>query len=92
VALLLDLNTDLLFDLNQNLANGTVDSTPKAARPQEYMEVLRRIQSNLAYLMPVAQKDPSKPPKRPIFTSAPPHMPQLSAKYEQLIELFSDGS
>jgi hypothetical protein len=92
VALLLELNTELLFDLNQNLAEGTVDNVPKAARQAEYVDVLRRIQSNLAYLMPAAQKDPSKPPKRPVFTSAPSHMPQLSTKYEQLGELFPEGS
>ena len=57
---------------------------------EEYTQVLRRVQANLAYLMPRAQNDQQKAPKGPAHMTPPPHMPQLQPKYYQLQEVFPD--
>ena len=57
---------------------------------EEYTQVLRRVQANLAYLMPKAQNDLQKAPKGPAHMTPPPHMPQLQPRYDQLQEIFPD--
>ena len=55
---------------------------------EEYLEVFKRAHANLNYLMPLAQSGGSRVAKGPAWMSAPPHMPQLQSKYDQLKELF----
>ncbi|KAK5114472.1 hypothetical protein LTR62_002407 [Meristemomyces frigidus] len=97
VALLLDINTELLQELNKLIASGAsgapntvpnTDGSNSSVASEEYLSVLRRVQENLRYLMPVAQNDASKTPKGPGAMTSPPTMPQLQPKYDRLRELF----
>ena len=56
---------------------------------EEYIQCLRRVQANLAYLAPRADAQQTmKAPPGPAHMTPPAHMPQLLAKYEALRELF----
>ncbi|TKA45639.1 hypothetical protein B0A54_04178 [Friedmanniomyces endolithicus] len=103
VALLLDINTDMLHEVNRLQAEGKGGATtpqiqaqmkaagqPADLASEEYTQVLRRVQANLGYLMPVAQNDAQKTPRGPAYMSPPAHMPQLQPKFDQLRELFPD--
>ena len=60
---------------------------------EDYIQCLRRVQANLAYMMPKAQPgqhNESKALPGPAHMTAPPHLPQLKDKYEQLKEVFPD--
>ena len=103
IALLLDINADLIQEVSRlqlagkgGAANAQQQALLRAQGQQmelaaeEYTQVLRRVQANLAYLMPRAQSDQQKAPKGPAFMTSPPHMPQLQSKYYQLQEAFPD--
>ncbi|KAK3069319.1 hypothetical protein LTR53_012422 [Teratosphaeriaceae sp. CCFEE 6253] len=101
VALLLDINLEMLQEVNRLQLQGKGGATspqiqaqlkaagqPADLASEEYIQVLRRVQANLAYLMPVASHDSQKTPPGPAYMSPPPHMPQLQGKFDQLRELF----
>lgn len=100
--LLLDINGELLQEINNLQAQGRGGAVnpqhqqqlralnmSESMASEEYIQCLRRVQANLAYLMPRADAgQASKAPPGPAHMTAPAHMPQLQAKYEQLKELF----
>ncbi|KAI5364208.1 hypothetical protein Slin15195_G098660 [Septoria linicola] len=102
--ILLEINIELLQEVNELQAQGKggaispqqVQQARSEGRPdtmasEEYIQCLRRVQANLAYLMPKAQTDPSqqaKGPLGPAHMTAPPHMPRLEEKYKTLRDLF----
>ncbi|KAK4574246.1 hypothetical protein LTR86_002007 [Recurvomyces mirabilis] len=101
VALLLDINAELLQELNKLIASGAGGLTSMKQVSElnangqngdmasdDFMHVFRRLQANLAYLMPLAQNGGSRTAKGPATMSAPPHMPQIQPRYDQLKELF----
>lgn len=104
IDILFDINVELLQEVNklQNEGKGGAISPqqvqqareqgkPDTMASEEYIQCLRRVQANLAYLMPKAQSDPAqqaKAPPGPAHMTAPPHMPQLEDKYKTLRELF----
>ncbi|KAK3657510.1 hypothetical protein LTR56_002284 [Elasticomyces elasticus] len=103
VTLLLEINVIMLEEVNrlQMEGKGGAISPQIQAQMREkgqnadlasenYIQVLRRVQANLGYLMPVAQNDMQKTARGPAYITAPPHMPQLQTKYDQLKELFPD--
>lgn len=63
---------------------------------EDYIQLLRRVQGNLAYLMPRAgnqNNETGAGPKvlpGPAFMQHPPQMPVLREKYERLRKLFPD--
>ena len=102
VDLLLEINIELLQEINTLQAQGrggamnpqhqlqlrqlNMDDSMAA---EEYIQCLRRVQANLAYLAPRADAQQSmKAPPGPAHMTPPAHMPQLLAKYEALRELF----
>jgi len=100
-ALLLDINLSLLQEVSalQAAGKGGATSPQQAAQliaqgqpgdlaAPEYIDVLRRVQANIAYLAPRASGDTSKMVKGPAHMTPPAHMPQLQAKYDRLRELF----
>ncbi|KXL49273.1 hypothetical protein M433DRAFT_141629 [Acidomyces richmondensis BFW] len=100
-ALLLDINISLLQEVNalQAAGKGGATSPQQAAQliaqgqsgdlaAPEYVDVLRRVQANIAYLAPRASGDVSKMVKGPAHMTPPAHMPQLQPKYDRLRELF----
>ncbi|KAI7489779.1 hypothetical protein KC357_g2139 [Hortaea werneckii] len=102
IALLLDINMDLLQEVHRLQAQGKGGAISPQQMAQlknegkqadmaseEYMQVLRRVQANLAYLMPKAQNDSAKTPPGPAHMTPPPHMPHMQSKYDQLFELFA---
>ncbi|KAF2211217.1 hypothetical protein CERZMDRAFT_98534 [Cercospora zeae-maydis SCOH1-5] len=104
IDVLFDINVELLQEVNklQNEGKGGAISPqqvqqareqgkPDTMASEEYIQCLRRVQANLAYLMPKAQTDPAqqaKAPPGPAHMTAPSHMPQLEDKYKTLRELF----
>ena len=102
IALLLSINTDLLTEVQRLQAAGQggamnpqqADALRKTDQPvkmasEEYIQCLRRVQANLAYLMPRAQPAEGKaPPPGPAHMTPPPHVPGLVEKYADLRELF----
>ncbi|KAK5131166.1 hypothetical protein LTR08_001252 [Meristemomyces frigidus] len=103
VALLLDINAELLQEVSRLQSEGKggasnpqqqallkAQGQPMDLATDDYVQVLRRIQANLGYLMPKAQNDQQKAPKGPAHMTPPPHMPQLQPRYDQLQEIFPD--
>lgn len=103
ISLLLSINVELLEGVNrlqQNGSGGAISLQQQMQLQQagkdgkmasdEYIQCLRRVQANLAYMMPKAQKgqDESKIQPGPAHMTPPRHMPQLKERYEQLKELF----
>lgn len=105
IALLLEINASLLTEVSrlQGLNQGGAVSAQHALqlkkvgqpdRPasEEYANTLRRIQGNLAYLMPKAQQNAGPEGTQglvgPAYMTAPPHMPELKEVYARLGELF----
>ncbi|KAF2173891.1 hypothetical protein M409DRAFT_62120 [Zasmidium cellare ATCC 36951] len=106
IGLLFDINVELLQEVRRLQAEGhggaispqqlmqlRNEGKPDKMASDEYIQCLRRVQANLAYLMPKASSDPSgqaqaKAPPGPAHMTPPPHMAQLQPKYEQLRELF----
>jgi hypothetical protein len=102
VDLLLEINIELLQEINTLQAQGrggamnpqhqlqlrqlNMDDSMAA---EEYIQCLRRVQANLAYLAPRADAQQAmKAPPGPAHMTPPAHMPQLQSKYEALRELF----
>ncbi|KAI9811075.1 MAG: hypothetical protein M1827_005657 [Pycnora praestabilis] len=72
------------------------DSDPKPAKPpsREFIDCMRRLQANLAYLAAIADrshKPASAIPPSPAILDAPPHLPTLAITYAKLKELFPDA-
>lgn len=102
VEMLLDINSELLQEINNLQAQGRGGAMnpqhqlqlralnmDESMAAEEYIQCLRRVQANLAYLAPRADtQQAAKAPPGPAHMSPPAHMPQLQAKYEQLRELF----
>ncbi|MBE7180608.1 MAG: hypothetical protein INR71_05240, partial [Terriglobus roseus] len=105
VALLLDINVDLLQEVNRLQSEGKggalsaqqqtqlkSQGLPDTLASEEYIQCLRRVQGNLAYMgnmAPRAQPDASKMLPGPAFMTPPPHLSsRLGPKYERLKELF----
>lgn len=104
VALLFEINVELLQEVNrlqteghggaispQQLMQLRSEGKPDKMASEEYIQCLRRVQANLAWLMPRASNDPAglaKAPPGPAHMTQPPHMAQLQSKYAQLTELF----
>lgn len=106
ISLIFEINVELLQEVNRLQAEGhggaislqqltqlRNEGKPDKMASDEYIQTLRRVQANIAYLMPKASNDPSgqtqaKAPPGPAHMTPPPHMPQLHPKYEQLRELF----
>ena len=99
ISLLLSINVDLLIEVNRLQEEGKGGAcNPKDAQAlrnagepdkmasEEYIQALRRIQANLAYLAPISQG--REVPPGPMHMTPPEHMPQLKDRYEQLRELF----
>jgi len=101
IELLFEINVDLLQEVNTLQAQGKGGATsPQQAMQMkaqgmddkmasdEFIQCMRRIQANLAYLAPrVDTQQISKAPPGPAHMAAPPHMPQLQKKYDQLKEM-----
>ncbi|PWY88317.1 hypothetical protein BO70DRAFT_286256 [Aspergillus heteromorphus CBS 117.55] len=68
------------------------DQTPdKSAQRSEYVECMRRLQANLAYLANVAdraKKSGGVPQAAPAIMTPPPNMPSMNEVYNKLNELF----
>jgi hypothetical protein len=103
----LSINADLLEEVTrlQDAGMGGAISLQQQAQLQqkngqtvdmaseEYIQTLRRVQANLAYMAPRAQSkgtDESKIHPGPAHMTPPKHMTQLVEKYEQLKALFPD--
>ncbi|KAE8351198.1 hypothetical protein BDV28DRAFT_137611 [Aspergillus coremiiformis] len=78
-------------------ANPSSDQAPDAAKgptqkpSQEYIDCMRRLQANLAYLATIAdraKKSGGVPPATPGIMTPPPHMPSMNEMYRKLAELF----
>ncbi|PGH23618.1 hypothetical protein AJ80_02399 [Polytolypa hystricis UAMH7299] len=73
---------------------------PDGARPankpsQEFLECMRRLQANLAYLATVAdrgKKSGAAAPQAPAILNPPPNVPSINELYAKLNELFSSQS
>ncbi|KAK5168955.1 uncharacterized protein LTR77_006264 [Saxophila tyrrhenica] len=102
IQLLLSINLDLLEEVNRLQAEGqggvlseTQQNDARAKglddkmASQEYVQCLRRIQANLAYMMPKAQPQAAaKMQPGPAHMTPPRHMASMREKYQQLAELF----
>ncbi|EME42411.1 hypothetical protein DOTSEDRAFT_73295 [Dothistroma septosporum NZE10] len=104
VALLFEINVELLQEVNrlqteghggaispQQLMQLRSEGKPDKMASEEYIQCLRRVQANLAWLMPRASTDSAglaKAPPGPAHMTPPPHMVQLQSSYAQLTELF----
>ena len=71
---------------------GSEASKAPAQKPSpEYIECMRRLQANLAYLATIAdraKKSGGVPPPAPAITTPPPNMPSMGEAYNKLNELF----
>ncbi|KAM0714273.1 hypothetical protein Q7P37_010060 [Cladosporium fusiforme] len=102
VELLLEINGELLQEINTLQSQGRGGAMnpqhqlqlralnmDESMAAEEYIQCLRRVQANLAYLAPRADAHQAqKAPPGPAHMSPPAHMPQLQPRYEQLRELF----
>ena len=74
--------------------NSPVDpSKPGKMATVEYVEDMKRLQANLAYLAAVADRN-KRPnmPNGPALMSPPPHLKSMDELYKKLNALFSGGS
>ncbi|KAE8393554.1 hypothetical protein ETB97_004455 [Aspergillus alliaceus] len=78
-------------------SNPSSDQAPEPAKgptqkpSQEYIDCMRRLQANLAYLATIAdraKKSGGVPPSAPGIMTPPPHMPSMNEMYKKLAELF----
>lgn len=85
-------------DSNSNNPSPTSEQATDAAKgpaqkpSPEYLECMRRLQANLAYLATVAdraKKSGGVAPPNPGIMTPPPHMPAMNEIYTKLSELFS---
>ncbi|MCJ1364864.1 hypothetical protein MMC16_003981 [Acarospora aff. strigata] len=78
----------------QGQAQGQESDTNKPKHSQEFIECMRRLQSNLAYLASIADrshKPASAIPNAPAIMEAPPQYPSFEDSYAKLRELFPDA-
>ncbi|WEW62005.1 hypothetical protein PRK78_007505 [Emydomyces testavorans] len=76
---------------SQFQSTGSHTAKPAVKSSQEYVDCMRRLQANLAYLATVAdraKKSGVPAPVAPAIMTPPPNIPSLSAAYVQLNELF----
>lgn len=109
ISLLLEINNELLQDIDRLQAEGQggimnpqqlqqvrSDGQPEKPASEQYINVMRRLQANLQYLMPRASQAnsatpiPNNQPPGPAYLSPPPHMTALVPQYERLKALFPD--
>ncbi|KAM5483222.1 hypothetical protein McanCB56680_003280 [Microsporum canis] len=80
----------------QKSSNGPDSAKPAApaGKPsQEYVDCMRRLQANLAYLATVAdraKKTGATGPQTPAIMTPPPHLPSVNQLYASLNELFTN--
>jgi hypothetical protein len=110
VTILLEINSTLLQEVVNLQATGKAGTPPSAdvnteqggaPRPapqkpsQEYIECMRRLQANLAYLATIAERA-KKPhagaPQAPPILTAPASVPAVNDLYNKLNELFPRSS
>lgn len=68
-----------------------MEGKPDKMASDEYIQIIKRLQVNLAYLQP--NKTPEQQAKAmagPAFLTPPPQMPQLQGPYDRLKELFPE--
>jgi hypothetical protein len=73
--------------------SATAKAAPKPAS-KEYIDCMRRLQANLAYLATIAdraKKPGNQPPPAPAIMDHPPHMQTLAEMYGKLRDLYPDG-
>ncbi|OKL61106.1 hypothetical protein UA08_03327 [Talaromyces atroroseus] len=72
--------------------NSTAESNAAGEAPrkpsQEYVECLKRLQTNLVYLASVTDRTKKPGPSAPPILTPPPHMSSLTEIYSKLSELF----
>lgn len=75
-----------------NPSPGSDQGASPAQKPNpEYIECMRRLQANLAYLATIAdraKKSGGVPPPAPAIMTPPPNMPSMGEIYNKLNELF----
>jgi hypothetical protein len=75
-----------------NPSPGSDQSANPAQKPSpEYIECMRRLQANLAYLATIAdraKKSGGVPPPAPAIMTPPPNVPSMVEVYNKLNELF----
>lgn len=82
----------------QKPSNGsdTAKAAPPTGKPtQEYVDCMRRLQANLAYLATVAdraKKTGATGPQTPAIMTPPPHLPSINQLYASLNELFTTAT
>lgn len=73
-------------------SNNANDASKGQQKPsQEYIECMRRLQANLAYLATIAdraKKSGGVPPSAPAIMTPPPSLPSMNEMYAKLNELF----
>ncbi|RJE26960.1 hypothetical protein PHISCL_00661 [Aspergillus sclerotialis] len=83
----------------QGSQDGNSSTDPSSEAPKspaqkpspEYIECMRRLQANLAYLAAIAdraKKSGSVPPAAPAIMTPPPNMPSMNEIYSKLNDLF----
>lgn len=100
VALLLEINNELLQEIDRLQADGQggvfsqqqlqqlrSEGLPEKHPSELYVNTMRRVQANLGWLMPKASQASTVPPG-PAHMTPPPHMTSLVPLYERLRELF----
>ncbi|THX32925.1 hypothetical protein D6D02_07288 [Aureobasidium pullulans] len=103
IALLLDINVELLQEMHRLQAQGKGGATsqsaaahlksqglPDALASDEYTQVYLRLHANLGYVCGQTdnQSKPGSSPHPPSYVTAPPNMPQIEPKYAKLRALF----
>lgn len=71
--------------------SSVANKTPAQKPSPEYIECMRRLQANLAYLAAIAdrtKKSGGVPPSAPAIVTPPPHMPSMNEVYGKLSQLF----
>ncbi|OAX83309.1 hypothetical protein ACJ72_02327, partial [Emergomyces africanus] len=86
--------TDIAGSQSQN--PGSTEGSKPASKPSiEYIDCMRRLQANLAYLATVAdraKKSGAAAPQAPAIMSPPPNVPGVADLYTKLNELFAGVS
>ncbi|CZT14590.1 uncharacterized protein RCC_00565 [Ramularia collo-cygni] len=100
INLLLEINNELLQEIDRLQADGQggvfsqqqlqqlrSEGLPEKHPSELYVHTMRRVQANLAWLMPTASQSSNVPPG-PALMTPPPHMPALVPLYDRLKGLF----
>jgi hypothetical protein len=82
-------------EANASVEQGGDMNKPPGQKPtQEYIECMRRLQANLAYLATIAdraKKASGITPQAPAIMTAPPNLPSVKELYVKLNELFPNS-